>query len=118
MLRGALAARGSCGHRRPLLDHDEVIHALLRLEATGFIRRWLLLCHIDRMRPSVPIRTFERKRWVIGIRRPGEPGSKSLTAFAERTGRQVVPPGETRENAAYWPASGPSAGTNGIKPFS
>mgnify|MGYP007100690454 FL=1 len=77
------------GHRRRLLDHDDVIHALLRPEATGFIRRWLLLCRIDKRRPSVPIRTFEMERWVIGIRRPGEPGSKSLTAFAERTGRQV-----------------------------
>ena len=45
------------------------------MKPSEFIRRWLQLCHIDKMMLSVPIRTFEMKRCVVGIRRPGESGS-------------------------------------------
>jgi len=34
-------------------------------------------CHIDKMMLSKPIRTFEMKRGVVGIRRAGEPGPTS-----------------------------------------
>ena len=63
-----------------------MIHALCAPKPPGFIRRWLLLCRIDKAGFPLPIRTFEMERWVIGIRRPGEPGSKSLTAFASGPG--------------------------------
>ena len=47
---------------------------LIRPGPIGVIRRPLQLCQIDKMKPSVPIKTFEMKRCVVGIRRPGEPG--------------------------------------------